>query len=139
MEEPIDFILAAFDRVEDSNKNSVTQQQETNALLKQVSEELRKSNRQSETAANRIEGAAAKIPASVTIVNREEHGITRSAKVWLSVVLICILATYLVTPEIAQHRLEQQEIKINNQQFELNYLRDKNPKSAAAFDEKYSK
>lgn len=137
MDNPIDFILAAFDRVEKSNKTSVNQQQETNIFLKQVIEELCRSSRQSESASIRMEGAAAKIPQSVTVTNRKEYGINLSTKVWLSVVILSIIATYFITPEIAQYRLEQQEIKINNQQFEINYFRERNEKTATAFDKKY--
>lgn len=136
---PLSYILDAFDRVEKSNKQSVSQQQETNGSLKRVDENLGKYNRQLEATAVRMEAAGAKIPQSVTIINRKEYGINLSTKVWLSVVVLCVLATYFVTPEIAQHRLEQQEIKINNQQFEINYFRERNDKTATAFDKKYPK
>lgn len=134
MENPLEYILNAFDRVEKSNKQSVTQQQETNGSLKRVDENLGKYNRQIEATAIRMEVAGAKIPQSVTIINRKEYGINLSTKVWLSVVLFGIAFGFWFAPiAITTAETEQLRWQLRIRESEIDKFGEGNPGTAKKY------
>lgn len=131
MDNPIDFILASFDRVEESNKRSIAQQQATNALLKEATEQLRRSDKHLASAASRIETAAAKVPDSVIIKNKQEYGINLSTKLWLSAVLLALVLGFLFAPKaINTAEVERLKWELRNRESEIKAFREKNPKTA---------
>lgn len=92
-----------------------------------------------ESQLNHFSELASSIPKSVQVINKKVFALSTNTTVWLTIVVLSVLTTYFITPKIAQYRLEQQEIKISNLQFEVDYFRERNKNTAKSFDEKYGK
>jgi hypothetical protein len=94
--------------------------------------------------AGRIEAVAAKIPQEL----KHQYGINPSTRTLLIVVTSLVLAAvglgYLATPRILEQQLVRQSAKIDrqaqiidNREWEIEYYRSRNPRTAAQFDKEY--
>lgn len=117
---------------------------DTEKLAAVVTRKLDNYTSSGETVAKRIETAAARIPREI----KTQYGIDPSTRTLLIVVTVLVLAGmgvgYLATPRILQQELLRQSQKIDrqaqiiqNQEFEIEYYRSRNPKTAAQFDREY--
>lgn len=101
MDNPIDFIMAAFDRVEESNKQSIAQQQETRALFKEATEQLRRAENNLGSASSRIETATDKLPQSIDVKETTTHvkkfEVGWRTQVWFWICAMSIVGTFLIT------------------------------------------
>jgi hypothetical protein len=117
---------------------------DTEKLAAAVTRKLDNHTSSGETVAKRIEAAAARIPREI----KNQYGIDPSTRMLLIVmtalVLVAVGVGYLATPRILEQQLLRQSGKIDrqaqtieNQAFEIEYYRSRNPKTAAQFDKEY--
>ena len=97
-----------------------------------------------EKVAKRIEAVAAQIPQEL----KHQYGINPSTRTLVIVVVGLVLAAigvgYLATPRILEQQLVRQSAKIDrqaqiidNREWEIEYYRSRNPRTAAQFDKEY--
>jgi hypothetical protein len=117
---------------------------DTEKLAAAVTRKLDNYTSSGETVAKRIEATAARIPREI----KNQYGIDPSTRTLLIVVTALVLAAvgvgYLATPRILEQQLlrqseeiERQAQIIENQDFEIEYYRSRNPRTAAQFDKEY--
>lgn len=117
---------------------------DTEKLAAAVTRKLDNHTSSGEAVAKRIEATAAQIPREI----KNQYGIDPSTRTLLIVVTVLVLAAigvgYLATPRILEQQLLRQSEKIDrqtqiieNQDFEIEYYRSRNPKTAAQFDREY--
>jgi hypothetical protein len=96
--------------------------------------------------AGRIEAVAAKIPQEL----KHQYGINPSTRTLVIVVVALVLAAigvgYFATPRVLEQQLVRQSAKIDrqaqiidNREWEIEYYRSRNPRTAAQFDKEYRK
>jgi hypothetical protein len=94
--------------------------------------------------AGRIEAVAAKIPQEL----KHQYGINPSTRTLVIVVVAMVLAAigvgYFATPRVLEQQLVRQSAKIDrqaqiidNREWEIEYYRSRNPRTAAQFDKEY--
>ncbi len=94
--------------------------------------------------AGRIEAVAAKIPQEL----KHQYGINPSTRTLVMVVVALVLAAigvgYFATPRVLEQQLVRQSAKIDrqaqiidNREWEIEYYRSRNPRTAAQFDKEY--
>lgn len=110
---------------------------DTDKLATAVTRKLDNYTSSGETVAKRIEAAAARIPREI----RNQYGIdppTRTlAIVIFLLMLITGLAVYFSVPRLDEQRLNDQAQAIKWYKHELEYMRSKNPKTAANYDAEF--
>lgn len=117
---------------------------DTDKLATAVTRKLDNYTTSGETVAKRIEAAAARIPQEI----KNQYGIDPSTRtlaiVVIALVLVAVGVGYLATPRILEQQLLRQSEKIDrqaqiidNREFEIEYYRSRNPRTAAQFDKEY--
>ena len=98
----------------------------------------------SEKVAKRIEAVAAQIPQEL----KHQYGINPSTRILVIVVVGLVLAAigvgYFATPRVLEQQLVRQSAKIDrqaqiidNREWEIEYYRSRNPRTATQFDKEY--
>ena len=117
---------------------------DTEKLATAVTRKLDNYTSSGETVAKRIEAAANRIPREI----KNQYGIDPSTRTLMIVVTALVLAAvgvgYLATPRILEQQVLRQSEKIDrqaqiidNREFEIEYYRSRNPRTAAQFDKEY--
>jgi hypothetical protein len=117
---------------------------DTDKLATAVTRKLDNYTSSGETVAKRIEAAADRIPREI----KNQYGIDPSTRTLMIVVTALVLAAvgvgYLATPRILEQQVLRQSEKIDrqaqiidNREFEIEYYRSRNPRTAAQFDKEY--
>lgn len=110
---------------------------DTSRMASEVTRNLSSYSAAGEASARRIEAAVARIPDMIP----KKQGIEVHPRwIILGIVLVMALtglAGYMLAPDVPQGLINQQARTIEYQKEELNYFREKAPKTAAQFDREF--